>query len=83
MKRLMCIETRDGTIHRTLDAAKRHAEARYADALCSLGRELARAPYREVLEILDRRAAELPELLALKEDRKLNDAEWAGEEEDA
>lgn len=40
MKKVTCYTTSDGTAHTSLDCAKKHAEARFGDAVCLLAHRL-------------------------------------------
>lgn len=42
MKKVTLYTTSDGALHTSLDRAKKHAEARFGDAVCSLAHKLLR-----------------------------------------
>lgn len=69
MIRVERIQTLDGVLHLTVDAAKRHAEAKYADALFRLSHNaLSITKLTPMLEFLDGNGEAFATLRALKAD---------------
>lgn len=69
MKWVQRIQTIDGVLHETPQAAKRHAEARYADKLLPLAGKLVQiGKYTAMADYLNNNLDQFLELRALKDD---------------
>jgi hypothetical protein len=71
VKQISCIQTSDGALHTNIDAAIRHAEARYADALSKIAHELAlngNGKYKTTGDYIDANLGKFADLMALKAD---------------
>lgn len=69
MERITKLKTADGALHDTETDARKHAEARYANALLSLAHRLVRIEkYSAVTEFLDANLDAFADLTALKRD---------------
>ena len=68
MKWVQRIQTRDGLVHETPQAAKRHAEARYADKLLPLSHKLIVQRLGDMAGFVDANLDAFIELKALKDD---------------
>lgn len=80
MRRVMKVQTLDGALHDSERDAKRHAEAKYADKLCSLAHKLvAITKYSDMLDFIDANLGVFEELQRLKADTILETNE--GEDE--
>lgn len=71
-------ETADGVLHRSERDAKRHAEARYADAMLRLARMLAHVNYTRAAEIIDAHLPEFAALAGLRADCKAEPRDGSG-----
>jgi hypothetical protein len=71
MKWVQRIQTRDGMVHETEKAAKRHAEARYADKLLPLSHKLIAQRLGDLAGFVDANLDKFLELKALKDDIEL------------
>ena len=73
MKQVTHIQTLDGQLHDRLDAAHRHAERCYGDALTRLAHLAVRQEkYTAMCEFIDQNLGEFQALTALKADMKLD-----------
>jgi len=69
MQSFTAYKTRDGVLHETYEAAKRHAESRYADQLSKMAHQLVRIDkYSEMMEKLDGFKGSMQRLLDLADD---------------
>lgn len=70
MKTVTRIQTSDGELHLTLDNAKHHAEARYANALTKLAYSIVSLnwKYNAVIEFIDAKLPEFEAALKLRQD---------------
>lgn len=69
MKTVTMVQTRDGGLHDSLDAAKRHADKLYGEQLLKIAKELAALEkYVKIVDWLDSHLDDFRELLARKDD---------------
>jgi hypothetical protein len=68
VRQVVKVQTLDGNLHDSEDAAYRHAEKRYGDALLRLARELTNQKYSFVSEFIDSHVDDFVALKTLKED---------------
>jgi hypothetical protein len=74
MKELIVYETLDGSLHRSFQKAKTHAEAKYADALSGIVHALHKAEkFTEKADWLDANTGKLEYLIRLREDTEVLD----------
>lgn len=72
MKIVSKYQTKDGALHETEDAARRHIENLYGDPLSRLAHKLVQIDkYSDMVEFLDEHLPQLAELARIKEDLKL------------
>ena len=76
MRIVQRVVTRDGAAHNTLEAARRHADARYTKAACELASALVMIEkYQDVKHFIDANLGKFLELAALKADLECENPE--------
>ena len=77
MKRKFQVQTYDGNLHDSVQDAKKYLDAKYADILLRIAREVIQLKYSDAAGYLDGHLNDFQLLLQIR-----NDMVWMGEEDD-